>query len=671
MAPKPTALFGVAYPSSQAELIDPALATPEPPSVTMASGDLQEGGCEELVLANRDETSLKILSLCASAPGGSAWDTKALPSVALAGGAHLPSAVPPPQDPNATLTPSSTSLVLIDADGDGHNDLLVNDKDGQIHAAYGLGDGRFHSTSPPADPPDQTTSVLADRSEWGIAGDFVFAAWPGESLSSPAPHAILMALACPTRSSFGSPNCYKVRRSSCSARAGDVDGNGLPDVVFAEPELPNLLVYRGTPEGEFILSSHSSSCPPRDLTVADLDGDGLDDIAFYDARVIDASQTQPPVGATLKVAFGSPLSAPLDPRLAAVFDPGLARPPDKGLGRNQALTAGRFFGSAAHRHLAAVFSIPDALGMSSSDDDAAVAGARLETAGSRQMVAPFYFPDFSANGEPDQALHILQMARGMFSDAPGMAVITARLPVDPSASEALWLLDMSATTAASAPASSPIDCHGCALATIDVNGDKKDELVALGDGAAAIYRRGSAGSGSGFDAPNVLATGVDFTDKNAGNGGRMSRPVVADLDGDSHLDILAMTGEGALVAAWGTGGDDFILEKLLDPYPCAGGEAPPCSTRPSFALIEADGTALPEVVVASPGRVELYDLLPDRRLPLLNAALVGGPFEAPPDFSDYVSVVAGDFDGDGVDDFALAKASSFYSLFRGLPEIEE
>jgi hypothetical protein len=670
-APPPStetsALFAARGHLTHSELVDPAFGMPPFAVVALAAGDVKAGGCDEIVYGAATAPQLFVASAC---PDAAAWTTAALPPIKLEGFAKLPDEARPGM-PGEDAPPSSASIALVDGDGDGHLDVLVNDASGDLHIAYGLGDGRFHSTSPPSDPPDQTTRVLVPANDLGMSGDYVFAAWPGEGSYAGALSAVIVPIACPTRQSYRSPNCSSTFSNSCSATVGDVDGNGLPDIIFTEPQLPSFRVHRGSKAGGFVLSSHETSCPPRHVSVSDLDGDGLDDVALFDAMVR-GDGPMSPVHPVVAVAFGSPLSQPLDPRVVAVFDPAIGRASREGLGRDVDLVSGRFLNLKENSgaQLAAFMSLP---GPGGSNNDTGLAAARFESTADRRLMAPYYFSSLEAGASSSQDLHVLQMAAGTFAGSRRLAVVTLAAG-DAPATERLWLIDPSAAALLAAKAPLEIDCGSCELAAIDLDGDGDDELVALGDRSVAIYQ---ANLGSPIKLAGTIATSLDFRGDQHGYWGRIPRPVVTDLDGDGRLDILAMTGIGELVALWGESGGGPLeperslkIQKLLEPAACPGGAAPPCTGRPGFAVVELDGSALPEVITVAPARFEVYDVREDRALVKM-AAPLGGDLQrfAPAEQADYTAVTAGDFDGDGVDDIAVARATTFFVVFRGKPLI--
>jgi hypothetical protein len=426
-------------------------------------------------------------------------------------------------------------------------------------------------------------------------------------------------------------------------------------------------VYRGAEAGGFLLSSLVTSCPPRHIGVADIDGDGLDDVSMIDAQPGRMPGRRASVESVVKVAFGQPAAAPAAPRLTAVFDADLASHPSMGPGIDQALAPGRFLRGAASRQLAAVVSIP------TEGQGSALTSAFLEVAANRLMVAPFYFPVSDGEAVGADSMHILQMARGHFTSEGGLAVVTTGGAGGAEPGERLWLLRTSASALPATPAWESIPCGGCMLAAINTDGDDRDELVAFGNGTISVYR--AVSEEGGFGEPQVVRTEFDLRDPDGGLLGRMPRPAVVDVDGDGRVDVLAMTTSGELIAAWGTGNGGFEPAKLLDRPRCDERLGIDCasfnaSTHPGFAVLELDGSAGPEVVVVGPGHLSFHDIGADRVLREHSPGPRWSSGTVLPSFSDHTSVVAGDFDGDGVDDLAIARSSSFFTWLRGVPEIE-
>ena len=82
----------------------------------------------------------------------------------------------------------------------------------------------------------------------------------------------------PTKIDFAESNPSKIA-------VGDLDGDGRPDVVSANTQGSSLTVYRNVSTGgplsraSFVTSTISTDVRPSDLVIADLDGDGKQDIA--------------------------------------------------------------------------------------------------------------------------------------------------------------------------------------------------------------------------------------------------------------------------------------------------------------------------------------------------------------------------------------------------------
>ncbi|WP_437819748.1 FG-GAP repeat domain-containing protein [Sorangium sp. So ce1078] len=617
------------------------------------------GPCDEAIVAKRGDDRIRIYAVCG--PGGS-LALSALPEVQLGGGAKI-------RDTNA-------SLAVHDQNGDGHLDLVVNavsDGRGEIHVAYGVSGGGFHATpSPPSSgSPDQRTgtlslgdadldAALADPHRIFIAGDF--------DRARPGPE--LVPLDCPPSAPFQSPICRPIG-GECEAAAADVNADGHLDVVATATQLPDITVHTGASDGTFYPQRLPTQCPPHYLAVGDLDGDRVNDIAYFDQQ---ARPSSPNPSTRLDIAYGNAFAAPSAPAGHGRLD--LA----------SGLAAGRVLDDATGVQLFALRGLPPPPGaeVASGSGLALIEGDR-----DRVIRAPFYFPappDAPSGAPPEPGappgpgastsilpVRLLAVAGGTLAagaegePAQSLAAITELADQGAPEGTQLWLITVSPegdnlrAEASGRPGEggSP-PCDACVLAAIDIDGDRREELVWLGGGELAVY---------GEDAGKLVErarqeTMHRFTAIAAGvNPSKyVPRPLVADLDGDGQQDLLARAETGEIVALWGRAGGAFDETVLVEADPCDGAEV--CAGL-AVALLDADADAALEVAVAGPGRLELHDLdAGARALRRLETVFPGSPPEAG---SDFVALGAADFDGDGVDDLAVAMSSAFLKVFRGQP----
>ncbi|WP_437580725.1 FG-GAP repeat domain-containing protein [Sorangium sp. So ce887] len=616
-------------------------------------GSADSGPCDEAVVAKRGDDRIRIYAVCG--PGGS-QALAALPEVQLGGGAKI-------RDVNA-------SLAVHDQNGDGHLDLVVNavnDGRGEIHVAYGVTGGGFHSTpSPPSSgPPDQRTgalslgdaaleAALADLNRIFIAGDF--------DRARPGPE--LVPLDCPPGAPFQSPICRPIG-GECEAVAADVNADGHLDVVATEAQLPDITIHTGASDGTFYPQRLPTQCPPHYLAVGDLDGDRVNDIAYFDQQ---ARPSSPRPSTRLDIAYGNAFAAPSAPAGHGRLD--LA----------SGLAAGRVLDEATGVQLFALRGLPPPRG-------AAVASgsglALIEGGRDRLVRAPFYFPaPPGAPPDPDAPpgpgastsilpVRLLAVAGGLLAAQDGdpvqsLAAITELTGEGAPDGTQLWLITVSPegdnlrAEASGRPGEGAPPCDPCVLAAIDTDGDRREELVWLGGGELAVYEEDAGKLVERARQETMyrfaaIATGVNPSKY-------VPRPLVADLDGDGQQDLLARAESGELVALWGRAGGGFDETVLVAPDPCDGVDV--CAGL-AVALLNADADVALEVAVAGPGRLELHDLdAGARALRRLETAFPGPPPEAG---SDFVALGAADFDGDGVDDLAVAMSSAFLKVFRGRP----
>ncbi|WP_437311010.1 FG-GAP repeat domain-containing protein [Sorangium sp. So ce388] len=629
----------------------------------VVAADIVEGAagsdaCDEVIVARACDDRIRIHAVCG--PGGS-FELAALPEVQLGGGARIRGA--------------NASLAVHDQNGDGQLDLIVNafrGDLGEIHVAYGVGGGRFHSTpsAPPDGVPDQRTgalslgdadleAALADLDRIFVAGDF--------DASRPGPE--LVPLDCPhPDASFQSPVCGRIE-GGCEAVAADVNADGHLDIVATAAQLPDIAIHTGASDGTFYPQRIATRCPPHYLAVADVDGDRVNDIAYFDQQ---ARPSPPQPWTLLDIAYGNAFSAPSPPAGHGRLD--LAA----------GLVAGRVIEGTTGAQLVAVRGLPRGM-----EGPSGSGLALIEGDSERLIRAPFYFPvpgDMAPGAPPGGGasssilpVRLLGVAGGMFAAGDGggavqsLAAITEHIASGPAPAPEgtqLWLItgspegDNLAPAASGRPGEGSPPCEACVLAPIDADGDGRDELVWLDDGELAVY--GADGRTLVERFRQQTAHRFKAVVERASPPKYAPRPLVADLDGDGQQDLLVRADTGKIIAFWGRAGGGFDEAELAAPEPpCEGDEA---CVGLSVALLNADADAALEVAVAGPGRLDLYDL--DAGARQLRA--LGAPFPGPPPdaTSDFVALGAADFDGDGVDDLAVAMSSAFLKVFRGAPVLQ-
>ncbi|WP_437626862.1 FG-GAP repeat domain-containing protein [Sorangium sp. So ce1151] len=646
----------------------------------VVAADIVEGAagsdaCDEAIVARRCDDRIRIHAVCG--PGGS-FELLALPEVQLGGGARI-------RNINA-------SLAMHDQNGDGQLDLIVNairGDLGEIHVAYGVGGGRFHSTpTAPADGvADQRTGVLslgnaslegalADPYAIFVAGDF--------NASLPGPE--LVPLECPSGTTlFQSPVCSPIA-GGCEAVGADVNADGHLDIVATTAQLPDLAIQTGASDGTFYPQRIATRCPPHYLVVADVDGDRVNDIAYFDQQ---ARPSSPQPWTLLDIAYGNAFSAPSPPAGHGRLD--LAA----------GLVAGRVIERTTGAQLLAVRGLPRAM------DRASGSGLALIEGGSERLIrAPFYFPvpgnmppggggNMPPDGPPGGGapssilpVRLRGVAGGVLAvEDDGtpvhfLAAVTEHIASGPAPApegaqlSQLWLITVSpegdnlAAAASGRPEEGEPPCEACVLAPIDTDGDGRDELVWIDDGELAVY----GADGGPLVERSRQKTAYRFkavveraaVTEHASPPKYAPRPLVADLDGDGQKDLLARADTGKIIAFWGRAGGGFDEAELAAPDPPCDGDA--ACVGLAVALLNADADAALEVAVAGPGRLELYDLDAGAR----QLRPLGAPFPGPPPdaTSDFVALGAADFDGDGVDDLAVAMSSAFLKVFRGAPVLQ-
>lgn len=659
--------------------------------VGLATGDLNESNaCDEVVVALWDTAKVysdKLVVIDGCGNGDEfVWPMMPTRLVSLDGGARV-------REHNA-------SLVLADVDGDGHLDIVVNDdnvQDGKLHVAYGTGTGEFGSDLPNGGAIDNKMSVLdlalvvnnarpdaaavrkqlVDPGSRFVAGDF------------DQEHAgvELYPLSCSVNPTvFESPACIGIT-GSCEAIVADVDADGHPDIVSLDNQQQGITVRRSDGHGHFHRAFFDTTCPPHDLTAADLDDDGITDIAYFDQAPLAESIASTGGGGSggqgggpqkhsitaLQIAYGQALEAP--------------HPPVEGglLENAQGLAVGRFSSQAP--------GVPLLIARRSFPIETPERGsgfAVIESSG-RQTFAPYYFSS-AMTGLENVAFDAI--ASGRFGNSRegdsliGLAVVSHE---DGGEDKKLRRLEphVSGSTLRELPRGAgsdsgiPIKCTACVLVAADVDAPQKgnglDELIVLNDHMLTIYDAVDAKSDTskGFEArdpfpplKHAFRTLPAATDQSLAR--YTPRPLVADIDGDGRLDIAARADDNALVVLWGRPGGTFDEEKIYPAPGCGGIEN--CAGY-SLALINMDGDAAPEIALLGPDTFELFDNLTPKDHELRQLVDAAGkplsvPIPKPPATAAYIAIDAADADGDGVKDLLLSADGALITVLRGVPVLE-
>ncbi|MFO0586893.1 MAG: VCBS repeat-containing protein [Polyangiaceae bacterium] len=195
--------------------------------------------------------------------------------------------------------PVSGPAFVYDVNGDGHTDLLITVKLGgksEIHVAYGLGDGRFHSQVPDPPPavPDMVALLYTRSESFPIAlGDYDGDVYPdlvtSKGLFIGKPGATMP---------LDLEQLYQSKRDWVTAYVTDINGDGHPDVAACSDGAPDIDLLIGNEDAYPNPLQISTDGTVANLVVGDFDGDLVNDLAFQDALSSQSSLLQVSYGRT-------------------------------------------------------------------------------------------------------------------------------------------------------------------------------------------------------------------------------------------------------------------------------------------------------------------------------------------------------------------------------------
>jgi hypothetical protein len=589
--------------------------------------------CDEVVIAKNGDAMVFVFRVCGTGETNG-FTALQSPDVDL--------------DSGAKVRAKNAQLVLADMNDDGYRDLVTNASDMNLHVAYGFGDGRFHSqpTLPPAPAmPDGKTSLLdvAGVEEAELAReDRIFVVGEFDVKNAGVE---LVGIPCPPSDLFESPTCAP-QSGGCEAVVADIDADGDDDIVSTEGQEIDVVVRRRIGDGAFHVSSLGTSCPPHHLGVGDLDGDGVNDIAFFDQTSKGPGQN----ATSLSIAYGNASGGPSAP-----------------------VASGRFDEAA---DLSVVGAGPSGLGAQLAVARTLAQGAKgsavgfVEVGDERAVAAPYYFPDASGSGPLKRVSFIAQTPGKFATDAPGGAgVALAVVTQSESNATELWLVgsnEDAGSLRAELSSVTDVPCgDSCMLVAVPATSGGADRLLLLGEGKIVAY---DVEDGK-FVMRDEIATDQSFSSVISDMNPKKyaARPLVADFDGDTFVDVIARAATGELVGLFGRGDGGFDVEVLLSAPSCSGDGS--CGGF-SVAQIDVDADGSEELAVAGPGVLAVYEVSGNTSDRLVPTSIAIPPMLAPAEDADFTALAAADVDGDGVEDLFLMPSSNFFTVLRGRPERE-
>ena len=598
--------------------------------------------CGDVVVPLKTPTGARILvySPCDRAAGKVEWSRAEPVEIAI---------------PGETLT----SVFAADVDGDNHTDIIIGttlgDGGSKVRVAYGSGTAFELLDAPPdlADVPLAAGLIDADLKMDFVTPTGVLLSSKGtvpkdagaDPDAGPPPPTLRGLL---TWNHVPTPT-----KRWTVAEVADVNRDGILDVIGASAFEPDIDVLEGTRTLSMPPFTIPTTGSVTNLAVGDFDFDHTSDIAFVQARPASTDRE-------VAISYGRALTMPPEaPRPAGRLD---------GVRQVFATATGLTITSASTKGL------PDGALPSFSL-------ALLLASGERQPVAPLLFknPDV-APGTPTTTRRELSTRALVASLAvPPVTDLIALVSkteytrqngkrlADPS--YAVWIAPGTGPTAFLAPSESiglpnfpavdkGTDQFLVQLVAGDLDNDQKTEIVSISPddtGRGAALRIIHPGPGA------TLPTSVPIPGRTAPGG---MRAQLIDVDGDGKVDLVSILRDSssnvlAVNVFFGDGKGNLVVPSTVINLPVPAGDVANNYATLGFTQITTGAAAFGsapatrrELVIVTPKHVFRAFMHADRSVEISDATSVFGTIA-------YGSaIVAGDFNGDGVEDLALADQGS-------------